>query len=103
MPKFLILADVTSNLPPYDAMQQATDAALSWLQEQQRNNKIEVAYTYPEGGGCAIFNTDSVEEVQELLSRNPATAFLRYTVRPLIDFDQSMNRLVQARQGGDTW
>jgi hypothetical protein len=92
MPKFLALIDLGPTEPTADAMDQATDATRSWYREQQRNNKIEAAYIYPGGGGCAIVNADSTAEVQDLFEKNPATPFLQYTVRPLIDFDQAMDR-----------
>jgi len=71
--------------------------------DQQRGGRVEAAYTYPGGGGCAIINADNTEDLQQVLVGNPATAFLRYEVRPLVEFHESMDRVASGRSGGDTW
>jgi muconolactone delta-isomerase len=103
MPKFLVLARLGAVQPAPDEVPQATDAVRTWVREQQGSGRLDVAYTYPEGGGCAIFDTDSAEELQELLVANPASAFLRYSVHPLIDLDIGLARLLEIRGGGETW
>jgi muconolactone delta-isomerase len=103
MAKFLVLASLGPNQPDSGGAAQAADAVKGWVTEQQRGGRVEVAYTYPGGGGAAIINAESTEDLQQVLVSNPATAFLRYEVRPLVEFHESMDRVAEGRSGGDTW
>jgi len=103
MAKFLVLASLGPSQPDAPGASQAAEAVKGWVTEQQQGGRVEAAYTYPGGGGCAIINADSTEDLQQLLVSNPATAFLRYEVRPLVEFNESMDRVAGGRAGGDTW
>jgi hypothetical protein len=96
MPRFLVHVDLGPNPPTPDAMAEAVSAAQEWVRNEDR---VELAYAYPEGGGCAIINAESQEELQALLITNPATGFLRYKVQPMVDFDTGMDQLVRGRGG----
>jgi hypothetical protein len=96
--KYLVLMAPGPALPAPTQVSQAAESAKSWVAEQKQNGRLDVAYTYPQGGGCAIFNVGSSEELQELLARNPGHAYVQYTVYPLVEFDEGIDRLSQGRE-----
>ena len=100
MPRFLVHAALGPVQPTSDEVEGTVRAAQEWVRNEDR---VELAYTYPEGGGCAIINADSQEELQALLISNPATGFLRYTVQPMVDFDTGMEQLVRGRGRKAPW
>jgi hypothetical protein len=58
-----------------------------WVRQQKSAGRIDCAYAYAGGGGVGIINANSIDEVEELLRKNPGSPFLTWEVRELVEFD----------------
>jgi hypothetical protein len=88
--KFLITAKPGPMPPPLDAMQAAKD----WLDAKLADGTFECVYAFPEGGGCSIGESDSVEQLMERLLDYPISPFVEYDVQPLVEMNAAFDRLI---------
>jgi muconolactone delta-isomerase len=89
--KFLVFARLRAgaNVPEEkipDLFQQARE----WLRVGLENKSLDCIYNLPAGGGVAILNTASHEELTELLGSYPLQPWFQYEVHPLSDAFQAL-------------
>jgi muconolactone delta-isomerase len=88
----------TRNLVP---MEPATavglyQAAKQWTNAQLADGRLDCQYNFVDlGGGCAIVNADSHEEVLERLLDYPLFAFFDWEVKPLADWSHAHDKLIE--------
>jgi hypothetical protein len=56
---------------------------------------IDVIYGFPYGGGVAIANVDSTEELNGVLMSNPAFWLNDWEIRPLMDIDTLLGNVAE--------
>jgi hypothetical protein len=88
--KFLVTVKPGPMPPPLDAVR----AAREWLQAKLDDGTFECIYAYPQGGGCSIGESDSIEQLMERLLDYPISPFVEYDVQPLIEMDAAFDRLI---------
>jgi hypothetical protein len=83
--KFLISSTPrasTSNLPgDHDTMHQAE----AFIEGMLRDGKLDCSYQRVTGGGIGIANSNSAEELWELINNYPLSAWFDWQVEPLAD------------------
>jgi hypothetical protein len=89
--KFLVLLDQHGGRSAPEAVENLARESREWVQEQQRNGRIEVAYYFIEGGGFMIANVDTPEDLFDLIHGRPAP-LLKPTARMILDFEPAMDR-----------
>jgi muconolactone delta-isomerase len=85
--KFLVTQRRRDGVPvPPDAIAGLLRAQSEYLDEQMRNGTVDVAYGLPQGGGgLAIVNADSAEQLNEILVASPLFMVTNIEVQPLAD------------------
>ena len=82
--KYLVLYKQGPN-PPAEAVNELAASSIDWVQRLMDDNKIETTYLFVDGGGFAVFNADSPEELQQLIASNPSSAFLRHEAHACLE------------------
>jgi hypothetical protein len=77
-------------------------AASEWIEAGLADGRFECVYLFPDGGGIAIGNADSHEEVFETLLSYPMYAFFNWEVKPLCEPGRTFAAIQEAllRGGG---
>lgn len=98
--KYLVTYKRRDNVPvPVQAISGILSAQREWMQERTADGTFEVAYGFPQGGGgIAIVNADSAEELSELLIGSPAFALTDLSVQPLVEVEVSLGNSIRALQ-----
>jgi hypothetical protein len=89
--KYLIIARAKANPPPLcsEHLVFLLNAAKQWVQQERQCGTLDAAYSFISGGGVAILNGDSHEQVvAKLLSYSLYSAF-DWDIFPLVDIDVS--------------
>jgi muconolactone delta-isomerase len=90
--KFLTITtmkDTISMVPPSIA-RQIMETSLAQLDELKKAGKIVEIYAIPGGGGVAICEHPSVEDLAQTLEAIPMAGFMNMEVYPLADFGEVM-------------
>jgi hypothetical protein len=58
-----------------------------WIHDRVDEGTIETIYGFPYGGGVAVVNADSGDELTSLLMGSPGYMTLDWEIRPLGDID----------------
>ena len=97
--KFLVITKTRGNtaVPPA-AMPAIVEATKAFITRGRNAGKWEAIYAHP-GGGVAISNHDTAEELYSWLADYPLNALQDVEVFPLVDVDQALDKSLQvARQ-----
>ena len=91
--KFLVLSRPRTDAPvPRDALT-LYQTAEEWLDSALKSGQIDCVYQRVGGGGVAIVNADTAEELWEGIASYPLTAQLEFQVEPLVDVRYAFNRV----------
>jgi muconolactone delta-isomerase len=85
--KYLVTVRRRDGVPvPPDAVAGMPLAQRDWIQERIDDGTFDVGYTFAQGGGgIAIVNADSGEELSQILTSSPVFAITNIEVQPLAD------------------
>jgi hypothetical protein len=70
-------------------------ATSAWIAERKKNGRIDVNYIFVGGGGIAIANVETQEQAFAELLSYPLYAFFDWEVKPLVDWQQSLNTIIE--------
>jgi muconolactone delta-isomerase len=98
--KFLVTQRRRDGVPvPPDAIAGLLRAQSEYLDEQMRIGTVDVAYGLPQGGGgLAIVNADSAEQLNEILVASPLFMLTNIEVQPLADIHATLAAAASALQ-----
>jgi hypothetical protein len=88
--QFLTIVKPGPMPPPPELMRGAQE----WIHAKESDGTFECCYAFVEGGGCAIGNADSLEQLMEDLLDYPLAPFVDYDVTPLIGVDAAFDRVI---------
>jgi hypothetical protein len=88
--KFLTVVKPRPMPPPVDVVR----AAQEWINQRRSDGTFEVVYAFPTGGGMSIGESQSAEEMMDLLLDYPLAPFVDYEVKPLIEVDSALERTI---------
>lgn len=93
--KYLVIANPRPvPIPPEQAID-LYKAAIVWTDERQKNGKIDCNYVFVGGGGLAIANTNSQEELFDELLSYPLYGFFDWEVTTLVDWKHGYNAVIE--------
>jgi muconolactone delta-isomerase len=91
--KFLCMVRIKPNAVPNAEMIRIHKEFIRGLQEK---GKAEAVHTFAgSSNGMGIFNVDSFEELNDLMTQTPAIAICDIDIYPLADFQRQMDRMIQ--------
>jgi hypothetical protein len=86
--KFLIIATRRQQMPaPPEALPAIFRSQRDWIRDHVDDGTLDAIYGFPYGGGVAIANADSADELSSALLSSPAFWLNDWDVRPLVDID----------------
>jgi hypothetical protein len=88
--KYLIVAKPGTTQIPVEQGAVLIQAGLSWIQAKLADGTIDSTYNVIGGGGIAIGNADSPEQILADLLEYPLYPFFSWEVTPLLDLDSSL-------------
>lgn len=89
--KYLVIANPRPiPIPPEQAVS-LYQAVLAWTDERLKNGKLEVNYVLPGGGGIAIANVNSPEELYDELLTYPLYGVFDWKIKVLVDLKHALN------------
>ena len=95
--KFLIIATRRQQMPaPPEALPGIFQAQRDWIRRQVDDGTLETIYGFPYGGGVAIADADSAEELNFFLTSSPAFLLNDWDVRPLVEIDTALQNIAEA-------
>jgi hypothetical protein len=71
------------------------EASIEWMKAKFEEGKVDCHYSYPHGGGFAIVDADSHEELSVEIQGYPLFPFLNWEVIPLVDWEFGYNLAVE--------
>jgi len=92
--KFLIIAKPGTTPIPPDQGVKILQAGKAWIEAKLADGSIDVTYNFFGGGGFAISNSDSHEEVLKNLLSYPMYPFFVWEVKPILDFEESLTQYI---------
>ena len=96
--KFLIITRARGAAVPPAAMATLFEATKAYITRARNAGKWDVVYAHP-GGGVAIANHDTAEDLQAWLAEYPFAPLQDIEVLPLSDVEKSLDKFLQvARQ-----
>jgi len=97
--KYFVLAKRNTVPLPIEQAAGMYQAAKQWVKAQLANGRFDGHYIFSElGGGFAITNADSHEEVTDSLLEYPLYPFFNWEVKPLSDWSHSYDKLAELFQ-----
>ena len=96
--KYLTLTKPRGNLPP-DIAEGVFQAGKDWLNAQVANGTLDFVHGFPEGGGVAVSNADSHEELMARMRDFPLFPFVEWQVQPLVDISRSLDSAIEMFRG----
>ena len=93
--KFLLIRKPrmgTGMTPTSETVRAHKDTVLGTLER----GETDCVYAFVGGGGCAILNADSAEELNQRLMGAPLGLFYEYEIRALADYGQFMDTMAKA-------
>ena len=101
--KFLVTTKSKYMMPP-EAGPGLMAALSAWAKKYTDNGKMEAVWSSAgTDGGGGIFNVESIEELDAIMTEFPIAPFSEVKVTPITDLHASLERLMkamQARAGG---
>jgi muconolactone delta-isomerase len=95
--KFLVTVTPRQVAPmPPGAIAEVLSAQRDWLKRKLKDGTLDCAYGFIGGGGVGIANADSIEEMHALLVQSPGFAIGDNEVRPLGDFNETVEAGIAA-------
>ena len=88
--KYLVMATPLPIPIPPERFQQARD----WIGERINDQRFDCVYMFIGGGGVAISNAESHEQVYDELLAYPLYGFFDWSVEPLADWQHSFNTIL---------
>jgi hypothetical protein len=93
--KYLVVAKSNQiQIPPERAVG-LYKATLAWIDERVKDGRIDVNYTFIGGGGLAIANVNTLEQAFAELLSYPLYAFFEWEVKPLVDYRQAFDIIIE--------
>lgn len=74
-------------------------AALDWINERLADGRMDCCYVFADGGGVAITNAETHEQVFDEIIAYPLYPFYSFDVKPLCDVGHTMGSVIQAYSG----
>jgi len=88
--KYLVMATPQPIPIPPELFQPARD----WIGERIGDQRFECVYLFPGGGGVAIRNAESHEELYDELLAYPLYGFFDWAVEPLVDWEHGFSIII---------
>jgi muconolactone delta-isomerase len=73
-------------------------AAKAWVTRHKEVGQLEAVYSFADGGGVFIMNVSDHGELMKLLLTFPLAPLTQWSVRPLLDFEESADIIIHALQ-----
>src|SRR5712692_863657 len=98
--KYLVTVKRRDSVPfPPEAIAGILAGQRDFIREKITDGTFDAAYGFPQGGGgIAIVNADSAEELSDILTSSPVFAIAEQTVLPLAEIDVTLGNSIQAMQ-----
>jgi muconolactone delta-isomerase len=95
--KFLVIATRREQVPvPPEAVPAILNADHAWLNDLVANGTLDFVYGFAVGGGgVAIANAKSGEELNSIIASSPANPLLVFEVRPLAKIDTTFSNAIE--------
>lgn len=93
--KYLIIAKPGTTQIPIEQGAVLLQAGLSWIKAKLADGTLDSTYNVIGGGGIAISNADSAEQILANLLEYPLYPFFTWEVTPLLDMDSSLNKYIE--------
>lgn len=93
--KYLIVAKPGTTQIPIEQGAVLLQAGLSWIKAKLADGTLDSTYNVIGGGGIAISNADSAEQILANLLEYPLYPFFTWEVTPLLDLDSSLNKYIE--------
>lgn len=95
MAKYLAVISFSAGKAHPDDVKSAGARSKTWIQDLQGAGKIEAAYTFAAGGGgAAIIDAASLNELHALLAANPSAQHVSVETYELADFAASYDQVL---------
>ena len=91
--KYLFVAKPGGELLPPEKAMEAYKASQTYGNERLEDGRYDCAYAFFEGGGFAIVNADSHDEVYNQLLKYPMFAQFIWEVKPLLDWNKTFTSI----------
>jgi hypothetical protein len=93
--KFLIMVlPIRLPVPPEQGAE-PYGAAREWIGERLGDGRMDCAYVFADGGGLAIGNAETHEQVFDELMSYSLCPFFRREVKPLCDLEHTFGTIVK--------
>lgn len=93
--KCLVIANPKPIPIPLEQAVNIYKAATAWTEERLKNGKIDCNFVFVGGGGLAIANVNSQEELFDELLSYPLYGFFDWEVTALVDWKHAFNSVVE--------
>ncbi len=94
--KFLVTSTTKNPIPP-EMVPALVDAMAAWASKYTESGKLEAVWSFAGlAGGGGIANVDSLEELDAILVEFPFGPFSEIEILPIVDLNESLQRLKQA-------
>jgi muconolactone delta-isomerase len=94
--KFLVIVTPRPVPLPPNVIADLLTAQKDWLKQRIADGTVETLYGFVGGGGIGIANVDSHEQMNELLVSSPAFPITDFEVKPIGDFETTLDAGVAA-------
>jgi hypothetical protein len=75
-------------------------AALAWINERLEDGRMDCCYVFANGGGVAISNAESHEQLFDEIVSYPLHPFYRFEVEPLCDVAHTLRTTIGIYSSG---
>jgi len=96
--KFLIISERVDRVPPPEDWRAFFKACKEHLNALLADGSLDCVYITPDGGGMAIANVGSHEELWERMEAFPGSPFLKHKFYPLLDHNHYYDTLAASVQ-----
>lgn len=93
--KYLIVAKPGTTQIPIEQGAVLLQAGLSWIKGKLADGTLDSTYNVIGGGGIAISNADSAEQILANLLEYPLYPFFTWEVTPLLDLDSTLDKYIE--------
>jgi hypothetical protein len=93
--KYLIVAKPGTTQIPIEQGAVLLQAGLAWIKSKLADGSLDSTYNIIGGGGIAIGNADSAEQLLADLLEYPLYPFFTWQVTPLLDLDSSIDKYTE--------
>jgi len=93
--KYLIVAKPGTSKIPIEQGAGLLQAGLAWIKSKLAEGNLDSTYNVIGGGGIAIGNADSAEQLLADLLEYPLYPFFTWEVTPLLDLDSSIDQYTE--------